>query len=145
MKKIVLICLALCLVFSIAGCQQSQNISTENLLPVDAPAESEIRRAISLMLDREYIAQQIARGGQQPASTFVPKGLTDADGSQFYANTNYFDPSQDAYEENFARAVQTLRKYYAYDEATGKFLNFPTVQYLYNNSDAHRQKGWYKD
>ncbi len=143
MKKIVLICLALCLVFSIAGCQQSQNISTENLLPVDAPAESEIRRAISLMLDREYIAQQIARGGQQTASTFVPKGLTDADGSQFYANTNYFDPSQDAYEENFAQAMQTLRKYYAYDEATGKFLNFPTVQYLYNNSDAHRAVGEY--
>ncbi len=143
MKKLFLIFLAFCLLSSVAGCRQSQNISTENLQPVDELAESEIRYAISLMLDREYIAGQIAQGGQEPASTFVPKGMTDADGSQFYANTSYFDPSQSAYEENFARAMEILRKYYAYDKKTGKFQNFPTIQYLYNNSDAHRAVGEY--
>ncbi len=143
MKKFLIVLITLCLLVSAAGCKQSQDISTENLLPVDESAEAEIRTAISLLLDRDYIARQIAQGGQIPASTFVPKGLTDADGSQFYANTNYFDPSQAAYEENFSRAIETLRKYYAYDEATGKFLNFPTLQFLYNNSDAHRAVGEY--
>ena len=143
MKKLIILILVLCLLSSVVGCRQKNNISTENLLPIDEAAEAEIRNAISLMLDREYIAQQIAQGGQEPASTFVPKGLTDADGSQFYANTNYFDPSQSAYEENFAKAVETLKKYYSYDEKTGKFQNFPTLQYLYNNSDSHRAVGEY--
>lgn len=143
MKKFFVFLTAVCLLFSISGCGQKTAVSTENLLPVDDRAEEEIRRAISLLLDREYIARSIAQGGQQPASTFVPKGLTDADGSEFYSNTDYFDPSQSAYEENFARAIETLRKYYSYDEKNGKFQNFPTLQYLYNNSDAHRAVGEY--
>ena len=143
MKKILLVLISLCLLIGAAGCKQSQSISQENLLPIDEAAEAEIRTAISLLLDREYIARQIAQGGQVPASTFVPKGMTDADGTEFYANTDYFDPSQASYEANFTQAIDILRKYYAYDEKTGKFQNFPTLQYLYNNSDAHRAVGEY--
>lgn len=143
MKRFLFIFLSVCLLICMAGCRKNANISTENLLPIDEMAEAEIRNAISLMLDREYIARQIAQGGQEPASTFVPKGLTDADGSQFYANTNYFDPSEKAYEENFSKAMEVLRKYYAFDETTGKFQIFPTLQYLYNNSDSHRAVGEY--
>lgn len=143
MKKLFIFLLTVCLLFSVAGCKQSQSVSQENLLPIDEAAEAEIRTAISLLLDREYIARQIAQGGQVPASTFVPKGMTDADGTEFYANTDYFDPSQASYEANFTQAMEILRKYYAYDEKTGKFQNFPTLQYLYNNSDAHRAVGEY--
>ena len=143
MKKLLILLLTICLIACASGCRQSPTVSTQNLLPIDEAAKAEIRRAISLMLDREYIARQIAQGGQQPASTFVPKGLTDADGSQFYANTSYFDPTLAAYEENFSQAIATLRKYYAYDEKSGKFLNFPPLQYLYNNSDSHRAVGEY--
>ena len=39
--------------------------------------------------------------------------------------------------------MDILRKYYAYNETTGKFLNFPTLTYLYNNSDAHKAVGEY--
>ena len=143
MKKFLIVLISLCLLIGAAGCKQSQSISQENLLPIDEAAEAEIRTAISLLLDREYIARQIAQGGQVPASTFVPKGMTDADGTEFYANTDYFDPSQASYEANFTQAMDILRKYYAYDEKTGKFQNFPTLQYLYNNSDAHRAVGEY--
>lgn len=143
MKKFFIVLISLCLLIGAAGCKQSQSISQENLLPIDETAEAEIRTAISLLLDREYIARQIAQGGQVPASTFVPKGMTDADGTEFYANTDYFDPSQASYEANFTQAMDILRKYYAYDEKTGKFQNFPTLQYLYNNSDAHRAVGEY--
>ena len=143
MKKFLIVLISLCLLIGAAGCKQKPAVSTENLLPIDGAAEAEIRTAISLLLDREYIARQIAQGGQVPASTFVPKGMTDADGTEFYANTDYFDPSQASYEANFTQAMDILRKYYAYDEKTGKFQNFPTLQYLYNNSDAHRAVGEY--
>ena len=35
----------------------------------------------------------------------------------------------ETYEENYANAISVLRKYYRYDEKTGKFLNFPTFHF----------------
>ncbi len=113
-------------------------------------AKAEIRNAVSLLLDRNYIVDEIAQGGQLPASSFVAMGLTDADGSEFYKNTGvsdkfdgYFDTSADALESNFASAVETLKKYYDYDEAEGKFTNFPSMTYLYNTSEGHKAIGEY--
>lgn len=130
----------------------------EEILPADSTltgaeaeaAKAEIRNAVSLLIDRNYIINEIAQGGQIPASSFVAMGLTDADGSQFYENTGvsteftgYFDASSEALESNFNTAVETLKKYYTYDEATGKFTNFPTMTYLYNTSEAHQAIGEY--
>ncbi len=114
-------------------------------------AKAEIRKAVSLLIDRNYIVDQIAQGGQLPASSFVAMGLTDADGkTEFYKNTGvsadydgYFDASADAVKANFDSAVETLKKYYEYDEASGKFTNFPKMTYLYNTSEAHQAIGEY--
>ena len=130
----------------------------ENILPADSTlkgeeaekAKAEIRNAVSLLIDRNYIVDEIAQGGQLPASSFVAMGLTDADGSEFYKNTGvstefdgYFNASKDAVEANFNSAVETLKKYYKFDEATGKFTNFPTMTYLYNTSEGHKAIGEY--
>jgi oligopeptide transport system substrate-binding protein len=113
-------------------------------------AKAEIRNAISLLFDRNYIVEQIAQGGQVPASSFVAMGMTDADGSQFYENAGhssdyvgYYDVSADAYESNYASAIETLKKYYTFDEATQKFTDFPTLTYLYNNNEGHKAIGEY--
>lgn len=130
----------------------------EDILPADSglegaeaeAAKAEIRNAVSLLLDRNYIIDEIAQGGQLPASSFVAMGLTDADGSQFYENAGssdayvgYYDASKDAVESNFEAAVEVLKKYYNYDEAEGKFTNFPAMTYLYNTSEAHQAIGEY--
>ena len=110
-------------------------------------ARSEIRNAIGLLLDRNYIVDSICQAGETPASSFVPVGLTDADGSDFQSNSGHHPDFAGYYnvadeeavmEENFAAAIQTLKKYYDYDESTGTFLNFPTITYLYNTSDRHK-------
>ena len=113
-------------------------------------AKAEIRKAVSLLLDRNYIIDEIAQGGQVPASSFVAMGLTDADGSEFYKNTGfskefdgYFNTSSDALKANFDSAMETLKKYYAFDEASGKFTNFPTMTYLYNTNEGHKAIGEY--
>ena len=113
-------------------------------------AKAEIRNAISLLYDRNYIVEEIAQGGQVPASSFVAMGMTDADGSQFYKNAGhndgfdgYYDVSEDAYEANYEAAIETLKKYYTYDESTGMFTNFPTLTYLYNTSEGHKAIGEY--
>ena len=109
-----------------------------------AAAENEVRNALALLIDRNYIVNDVAQGGQVPASSFVAMGLTDADGSQFYENAGgnsfpgYYDVSEDAYEANWGAALETLKKYYTFDEATQQFTDFPTLTYLYNTSEGHK-------
>jgi oligopeptide transport system substrate-binding protein len=131
---------------------------TEDILPaastltgVEAEnARAEIRSAISLLFDRNYIVEEIAQGGQVPASSFVAMGMTNPDGTEFYksagANNNfigYYDVSKDAVESNFSQALEILKKYYTFDEATGKFTDFPSMTYLYNTSEGHKAIGEY--
>ncbi len=115
-------------------------------------ARAEIRRAIGLLFDRNYIVEEIGQAGQVPASSFVSMGLTEPDGSEFYENAGdaaangyvgYYDVSADALESNFNQAVETLKKYYTFDEATGMFTDFPTIDYLYNTSEGHKAIGEY--
>lgn len=130
----------------------------ENLLPAGstlegaekAEAEAEIRKAFSLIYDRNYIVNDIAQGGQVPASSFVAMGMTNPDGTEFYQTAGdsddyygYYNVSEEAFESNYNEAIEILKKYYTYDEATGTFTDIPTLSYLYNTSDAHQAIGEY--
>ncbi len=130
----------------------------ENILPAASTltgaeaeaAEAEIRNAISLIFDRNYIAEEIGQAGQVPASSFVAMGMTNPDGTQFYQTAGdsdeyygYYNVSADAFTANFQSAIEVLKKYYTYDEATGKFTDVPSLTYLYNTSDAHKAIGEY--
>ena len=114
-------------------------------------AKAEIRNAISLLFDRNYIVEAVAQGGQVPDPSFVAMGMTNPDGTEFYKTSNsteddfdgYYDVSADALEANYNSAIATLKKYYTFDEATGKFTNFPKLTYLYNTSEGHKAIGEY--
>ena len=106
-------------------------------------AEEEVRRALALVIDRNYIVESVAQGGQVPASSFVAMGLTDADGSQFYKNAGdsdlydgYYNVNADAYQNNWEQAIEILKKYYTYDGT--KFTDMPSMTYLYNTSEGHK-------
>ncbi len=115
-------------------------------------AQEEIRSAISLLLDRNYIVNDIAQAGQVPASSFVAMGIAEPDGTEFYKNAGssvsteyagYFNTAESAFDSNFASAVETLKKYYTYDEASKKFTDFPSITYLYNTDESHKAIGEY--
>ncbi len=108
-------------------------------------ARAEIRNALGLLFDRNYIVESVAQGGQVPASSFVAMGMTNPDGTEFYKTAGdseefdgYYNVAVEAFEDNYAAAVETLKKYYTYDEATGMFTDVPTLTYLYNTNDAHK-------
>ena len=112
-------------------------------------ARQEIRNALGLLLDRNYICEEIGQAGQVPASSFVAMGLTDADGSEFYKNTGvsedfvgYYNTSVEAIDANWEAALAVLEKYYTVDE-NGMFTNFPSMEYLYNTSEGHKAIGEY--
>lgn len=131
----------------------------ENILPASSTltgaeaekAKAEIRNAIALLFDRNYIVEEISQGGQVPASSFVAMGMTNPDGTQFYETANsdessftgYYDVTPEAMEANFASCVETLKKYYTFDEATSMFTDFPGMTYLYNTSEGHKAIGEY--
>ncbi|MBR3972631.1 MAG: hypothetical protein IKJ99_01610 [Oscillospiraceae bacterium] len=164
MKKLIALLLALVMVLGLVACGGNSTPATD-APEVDAPeaeapeaemtaeekalAEAEIRYAISLLFDRNYIVEEIGQAGQVPASSFVAMGMTDADGSEFYKNAGssdefvgYYDVSAEAYEDNYAKAYEILSKYYEVNEM-GQLTNFPTLTYLYNTSDSHKAIGEY--
>ena len=131
----------------------------KNLLPADSTltgveaekANAEIRYALSLILDRTYIVEEIGQAGQVPASSFVAMGMTDADGSEFYKNAGHSDEyigyyntesSDEVIDANFDAAYAIFEKYYEIDE-NGMITNAPTMEYLYNTSDGHKAIGEY--
>lgn len=109
-------------------------------------ARQEIRKAFGLLIDRNYIVNEVSKGGEVPASSFISMGLTDADGNQFYKSAGsdknnfdgYYDVSTEAVSENYQAAMNTLKKYYNFDEASQKFTNIPTLYYIYNTAESHR-------
>lgn len=132
----------------------SWNINA-NILPKDSKLEgedaeaamAEIRSAVGLFLDRNYIVENVSQSGELPASSFVAMGMTNPDGTQFYETAGdkekngyvgFYDVSKDAFEGNCQKAIEVLKKYYTFDEATQKFTNFPEMTYLYNTNDGHK-------
>ena len=163
MKKLIALLLAVLMLLSMVACggngaEGQQEEQAEVIEKVDvaaltseekALAEAEIRYAISLLFDRNYIVEEISQAGELPASSFVAMGMTDADGSQFYKNAGsseefdgYYNVAKEAFEANYAEAYAILSKYYEVD-ANGMFTNFPTLTYLYNTSEGHKAIGEY--
>ena len=99
---------------------------------------SEVRHALALLIDRNYIVEQVTAGGQLPAYGFVPAGMDDGTGTEFRSATDPWwsvDPAD--YQANVAEAVEILKKYYTFDEATGKFTDFPKFEYSANPTSGN--------
>ena len=154
MKKLLALILAAVMVLSLAACggngtPDPTEPNKEMTAEEKALAEAEIRSALGLLFERNYIVEQIAQGGQVPASSYVAMGMTDADGTEFYKNSGtsdeydgYYNVAVEAYEANCEKAMEILGKYYEIDE-NGKLVGFPTLTYLYNTSDSHKAIGEY--
>jgi len=155
MKKLFALLLAVVMVLSLAACNvktpntDKDNASTATVKPTTPEeieaANAEIRYALGLLLDRNYIVESVAQGGQTPANAFVADGMADNNGGNFALNSNggkgYYSVDKADFQKNFDEAVTILKKYYDFDGA--KFTNAPTLKYLYNTGDAHKAIGEY--
>jgi oligopeptide transport system substrate-binding protein len=105
------------------------------------------RKAISLLIDRNYICEEIGKAGQQPANGFVPTGLTDADTAIQFVDKNgpdrdgsgYYTVDKDGQEAREAQAVQILKDLgFNWNESQKKFTDVPTIKYLFNTNTGHQ-------
>lgn len=129
------------------------NVNDEALADFTEEEKVSIRKALGLLLERNYICTDIGKAGQVAANTFVPMGLTDADGvTEFMASVNggngYFSVDVADYEANCNEAIALLK---AVAESSGKFTvaedgtvsGFPTMTYITNEGTAHEQLATY--
>ncbi len=147
MKKLIALILAAIMVLGLVACGgETAPAGTDGAQTMTAAekaaAEAEIRYAIGLLLDRNYIVESVSQAGETPANSFVADGMADFGGSNFQKNAGdgkgYYSVDPEKFEDNFAEATEILKKYYKYDEATGKFSGIPTLKYIYNTNDSHK-------
>ena len=111
---------------------------------------SAMRRGLTLLIDRDYIVENIGQTGQQPANTFIPAGMMDGHGGEFRQNDDaytypceeavgYYDPSYDAYDANVEEAVELLKEAgYEFDD--DNMLSDATplnITYIVNEGTGH--------
>lgn len=93
-----------------------------------------VRKALSLAIDREYVASVIMQGTYSPAYNFIGPGITDADGSMFMDNASEGDGYISAdYEANLEEAKALLAEA-GYPNGEG----FPTITYSTNDAGYHK-------
>ena len=99
--------------------------------------DAKVREALSLAIDRAYVAGTIMQGTYTPATNFVGPGVSDEkDGSAFEDVTKekYGDHfNTDKYEEDLAKAKELLAEA-GYPDGEG----FPEFNYLTNDSGYHK-------
>ncbi|MFZ5966081.1 MAG: peptide ABC transporter substrate-binding protein [Bacillota bacterium] len=90
-----------------------------------------VRKALTMAIDRTAIVEKITKGGQLPATGFVPPGLKDADGKEFRSVGGDYgiDPKAAQVEEAKALLAEA-----GYPDGQG----FPTLEVLYNTNEAHK-------
>lgn len=125
------------------------NVNDPALADFTQEEQISIRKALSLLLERNYICTEIGKAGQQPANSFVPIDMTDADGVTEFVATNgvnrdgagYFSVNKDDYTANCAEAVELLEEVAKssgkFTVADGKVTGFPTMTYITNTDTTH--------
>ena len=99
--------------------------------------DAKVREALSLAIDRKYVAETIMQGTYSPATNFVGSGVSDAAESSSYEEVtkekygNHFDV--DNYDANLEKAKALLAEA-GYPNGEG----FPAFDYLTNDADYHK-------
>ncbi len=106
------------------------SINAKSGPPFDNP---NVRRALSLGIDRQFLVDTVWQDGRSPAGGFVPRGVPDADGSDFRANGgNFINPEAADLAANIAEAKALLA---AAGFPDGK--GFPVIKFITNDTQGH--------
>ena len=119
------------------------NVGKQDTLSDDVKkvlSNAKVRKALSIAIDRKGLVENVTKGGQIPAYSFVPAGIKNADGEDF-ASTHYYDESQANIEE-----AKKLLAEAGYPNGEG----IPTLTFMFNTEGDHKlvaqaiQQDWAK-
>ena len=133
----------------------SFNMNDPALADFTPEEQIKIRKALGLFIERNYVCEEIGLADQQPANSFVPIEMTDADGVTEFVATNgvnrdgkgYFSVSKDDYKANCDEAVALLTEVAQssgkFTVADGKVTGFPSLTYITNEGTSHEALATY--
>ena len=102
-------------------------------LGLDEEQAKVFRHALTLLIDRQYIIDNIGQTSQKIATTFIPEGCADGNGGEF-KNKDYYSTD---YEANVAEAKSLLESIGLYDTASDALTQTVAFTYLTNNSEGN--------
>lgn len=102
-------------------------------LGLDEEQAKVFRKAINLLIDRQYIIDTIGQTNQEIATTFVPTGCADGNGGEF-KNKDYYGTD---FAANVAEAKSMLESIGLYDTAADAPTQTIAFTYLTNNSEGN--------
>lgn len=105
----------------------SANAANVNAAAAKALSDVRVRKALSLAIDRTELVTKVSMGGEKPATSFVPSGVSDTSGNKF-KNKAYYGTTAD---------VEQAKKLLAeagYPNGQG----FPTLELIYNTNQGHQ-------
>ncbi len=124
------------------------NVNSELFAGKTTAQAAAMRRAISLLIDRQYIVDTIGQTEQKVATSFIPAGMSDGNGGEFKANDDaYTFPVGDGYyqdlsvagDANVEQAIALL-KYAGFEFNDDNTLSESTplkLEYLTNEGTGH--------
>ena len=127
----------------------SFNVNDKALAKFTQEEKAKIRTALGLMIDRNYIAEEIGQAGQVPAAGFVAMGLTEPDGAEYISKNGpegdgkgYYSIAKDDYKANCDEAIKLFTEVAdsskQFTVADGKLSGFPTLEYITNEGTGHK-------
>ena len=124
------------------------NVNSEMFDGKTVDQANAMRRAFSLLIDRQYIIDTIGQCEQKVANSFIPAGMSDSNGQAFKTNTDaYTYPVDDGYyqdlsvagDSNVAEAKALLESAgYVFGDDGMLSADTPiTINYLTNEGTGH--------
>ncbi len=120
------------------------NVQSDMFDGMTVQQAANVREAISLLIDRDYIVSNIAQTGQQLADSFIPAGMADGNGGVFKLDetTSYYDASATgAGMADQAAELLESAGYTMTDNGDGTYSMDPVLsfEYLINDNTTHQQ------
>ncbi len=127
----------------------SFNVNDPALEAFTQEEKAKIRQALGLLIDRNYVAEEIGQAGQVPAAGFVAMGLTEPDGAEYISKNGpdrdgkgYYSVAAEDFAANCDQAVALFKEV---ADSSGKFTvsaenelsGFPTLTYITNEGTGH--------
>lgn len=96
-----------------------------------------VRKALSLAIDRDYVANTVMQGTYSPAYNYVGTGVDDVDLGKFLENSKAANGGKPYISEDYKANLEEAKKALAeagYPEGKG----FPTITYSTNDAGYHK-------
>lgn len=98
---------------------------------------AKMRQAMNLLIDRQFIVENIGQSGQVPADTFVPLGMADGNGGEFKGDTSYYDATNTgAAMVEDAKKLMEEAGYSFTDNGDGTYKIDPAINMVYLTNEG---------